>query len=119
VGDADQWWADQRVIRLATADGDGPTLVAGDLNATMDHKPMRQLLAAGYADAATEAKSRWQPTWPSSGEVTLLGVPVPSMLAIDHVLVQGGSQQALRPVQTQTFTVFGTDHRALVAALDP
>jgi endonuclease/exonuclease/phosphatase (EEP) superfamily protein YafD len=114
VGDAEAWASDQRVIRRAAHRHQGPTMLLGDLNATMDHAPMRDLVALGYRDAATEAGSRWQPTWPSAGEVSVLGVPLPPLVAIDHVLITGG----LRPVGTWTFRVQGTDHRALVAAVD-
>lgn len=118
TGDATGWWADQRVIGRA-AQGRRPALVVGDLNATMDHAPMRELVGRGYRDAATEARSRWQPTWPAAGEVSVLGLPVPSFVAIDHVLVNGGAAGNLRTVRTESFTVVGTDHRTLVAALDP
>jgi endonuclease/exonuclease/phosphatase (EEP) superfamily protein YafD len=37
-------------------------------------------------------------------------VPVPPLLAIDHVLLSDG----LRSVDTETVTIPGTDHRALV-----
>ena len=93
----------------------GPTVVAGDLNATMDHAPMRELVGRGFRDAATEARSRWQPTWPSAGMVSRFGVTVPPLLAIDHVLVDEG----LRAVATRSYPVPGTDHRALVATLSP
>lgn len=115
VGDARAWAADHRVIARAAQGREGPRMLVGDLNATTDHAPLRALLALGYRDAATEARSGWQPTWPSSGVETRLGVPVPPMVAIDHVLVTGG----LEAVRTETFGVAGTDHRALVASVDP
>jgi endonuclease/exonuclease/phosphatase (EEP) superfamily protein YafD len=107
------WQDDQRVIRRAALSRPGPTMVVGDLNATMDHAPLRALVRRGYEDAATAANSGFQPTWPASGVVSRLGVPVPSLLAIDHVLVTGG----LRAVRTESFEIKGTDHRALVATL--
>ena len=66
-------------------------------------------------DAATQARSRWQPTWPSAGVVTRMGFTVPPLLAIDHVLVNDG----LRAVRTDSYVVGYTDHRALVATLVP
>jgi endonuclease/exonuclease/phosphatase (EEP) superfamily protein YafD len=113
LGRATQWHADQMVVQRAARSQSGPTLLAGDFNATMDHTPLRELVGRGFADAATEATSRWQPTWPSAGVVTLLTLPVPSLLAIDHVFLRHGP----RAVHTESFTLAGTDHRALVVAV--
>jgi len=115
VGTAAGWRADQVTVRRAARGLAGPTVVAGDLNATMDHAPMRELVGRGFRDAATEARSRWQPTWPSAGVVSRFGVSVPPLLAIDHVLVD----EVLRAVATRSYPVPGTDHRALVATLSP
>jgi endonuclease/exonuclease/phosphatase (EEP) superfamily protein YafD len=79
----------------------------------MDHAPLRELVGRGYDDAATEARSGWQPTWPSAGEVSRFGVSVPSLIPIDHVFLGGG----LRALSTESVTVGGTDHRALVASV--
>jgi endonuclease/exonuclease/phosphatase (EEP) superfamily protein YafD len=113
IGDASDWRADQQAVRAAARALDGPTVLAGDFNATMDHAPMRELVGRGYADAATQARSQWQPTWPAAGEVSRFGLGVPSLLPIDHVL----SRQRMVALSTRTFTVAGTDHRALLAVL--
>jgi endonuclease/exonuclease/phosphatase (EEP) superfamily protein YafD len=113
IGDVSGWHADQLVVRQAARGLDRPTVLAGDLNATMDHAPMRELVGRGYQDAATQARSGWQPSWPSAGVVSRFGVDVPPLVAIDHVFVNDG----LRAVRTDTFTVDGTDHQALVATL--
>lgn len=57
------------------------TILAGDWNATLDHHPIRHVLAAGYRDAAEEAGLGWRPTW-SNGSW--------GGLTIDHVLVTRG-----------------------------
>jgi endonuclease/exonuclease/phosphatase family metal-dependent hydrolase len=113
TGDVSGWRTDQGVVRHAARATSRRTLVVGDLNATMDHVPMRSLVGIGFADAATQANSQWQPTWPSSGEVSRFGVSVPSLVAIDHVLLSSG----LRALRTESVTVPGTDHRALVAVV--
>lgn len=115
IGNVAAWRADQRVVRQAARGLARPTLVVGDLNATMDHAPMREIVGRGYHDAATQAGSGWQPTWPSAGVVSRFGVPVPPLLAIDHIFVNDG----LRAVRTESFTVDDTDHRALLATLSP
>jgi endonuclease/exonuclease/phosphatase (EEP) superfamily protein YafD len=113
IGDAAEWRADQREVRQAVRGRQGGTMIVGDFNATMDHAPLRELDGRGYDDAATEARSGWQPTWPSAGEVSHFGVPVPSMIPIDHVFLSVG----LRALSTESVTVDGTDHRALVASV--
>lgn len=113
IGDARAWRADQRTVRQAARSRQGRTMIVGDFNATMDHAPLRELVGRGYDDAATEARSGWQPTWPSAGEVSPFGVPVPSIIPIDHVFLSVG----LRALSTESVTVDGTDHRALVASV--
>jgi len=113
TGDVDDWVADHRAVRRAAYDREQPAMIVGDFNATTDHRVMRELSARGYRDAATAARSRWQPTWPADGQVGVLGVPVPPLVALDHVLVNDG----LRPLETRAFDVEGTDHRALLAVL--
>ncbi len=113
VGDVSGWRMDHGVVRHAARATSERTLVVGDLNATMDHVPMRALVGGGFEDAATQADSRWQPTWPAAGVVSRLGVTVPSVVPIDHVLVSSG----LRALRTDTVTVEGTDHRALLAVV--
>jgi endonuclease/exonuclease/phosphatase (EEP) superfamily protein YafD len=111
TGDATAWRSDQGVVRHAAHASHGPTLLVGDLNATMDHLPMRALAGMGYADAATEATSGFQPTWPAAGVVSRFGLGVPSLLPLDHVLLRSGPHG----VHTDAVTVEGSDHRALVA----
>jgi endonuclease/exonuclease/phosphatase (EEP) superfamily protein YafD len=113
IGDALAWRADQRAVRQAARGTAGQTMIVGDFNATMDHAPLRELVGRGYDDAATEARSGWQPTWPSAGVVSRLGVAVPSVIPIDHVFLGGG----LRALRTESVTIDGTDHRALVASV--
>ncbi|RNL79949.1 endonuclease/exonuclease/phosphatase family protein [Nocardioides marmorisolisilvae] len=99
------WRADWSVLNQVVPALTGrPVMLVGDFNSTLDHRPVRNLLADGFADAARAANSGWQPTWPSTG----LG-----LIAIDHVLTRGG----YRSISTSTFHVPGSDHRALVARL--
>ena len=113
IGDVTGWRTDQGVVRHAARATSERTLVVGDLNATMDHVPMRSLVGIGFQDAATQADSQWQPTWPAAGEVSRLGFSVPSLVPIDHVLLSKG----MRALHTESVTVQDTDHRALVATV--
>jgi endonuclease/exonuclease/phosphatase (EEP) superfamily protein YafD len=64
--------ADIRAARL-------PVVLAGDFNATQDHRPFTRLLDAGVRDAHDVTGTGWQPTWPADK-------PVPPVIRIDHVL---------------------------------
>ncbi len=73
------WSADLR--EQVPAEGGIPKILLGDFNATLDHKPMRDLLNTGYRDAAATVGEGWQGTWgPYDGD------PIPPV-TIDHVLV--------------------------------
>ena len=89
------------------APGDGPCILAGDFNATLDHAQFRQLLRRGWADAASQAGHGLSQTWgprPSRR---------PALLAIDHVLADG----RCAVLATAACRLTGTDHRALYAEL--
>ncbi|WP_020544390.1 endonuclease/exonuclease/phosphatase family protein [Nonomuraea coxensis] len=83
-------------------------VLAGDFNATLDHLPMRALLAAGYRDAADVMGHGLTATWPQEGSREWLpGV------AIDHVLAD-------RRMAVRDFAVLSlrrTDHRPVFAEL--
>jgi endonuclease/exonuclease/phosphatase (EEP) superfamily protein YafD len=112
--DIDAWRADHATIVRAERQMRGPHLVVGDLNATLDHASLRTLMADGMSDAARDANSGWQPTWPSPERVRVNGVPTPfGLFAIDHVLLSAGFSAS----STSTPAVPDSDHRALVARL--
>ncbi|MEV4395929.1 endonuclease/exonuclease/phosphatase family protein [Nonomuraea sp. NPDC049607] len=80
-------------------------VLAGDFNATLDHRPVRELLAAGYRDAAAAMGRGLSPTWGGWG-------PVPGV-AIDHVLADG--RMAVRDFRV--LGPIGSDHRPVYAEL--
>lgn len=106
-----RWAADLQQLgtAAATSVAAGPTVVAGDLNATRDHAPFRSLLDVGLREAGEEAGSGWVSTWPTGARSSWLR-PV---IAIDHVL----TSRELTGVRTRTVEVGRTDHLALVADL--
>ncbi|MDQ6641448.1 MAG: endonuclease/exonuclease/phosphatase family protein, partial [Actinomycetota bacterium] len=112
VDETSSWRRDLATLRVRTAEAvkAGPTLVVGDFNATRDHSAFRKILATGVSDAADVANSGWQPTWPTRSRAWYLR----PLIAIDHVLSSG--QYAA--VRTDSISVSGTDHRALVVQLD-
>jgi endonuclease/exonuclease/phosphatase (EEP) superfamily protein YafD len=86
---------------------EGPRILAGDFNATLDHAQFRRLLRSGYADAASQAGHGLSATWgPQSGRH-------PTLLAIDHVLVD----RRCAVLTTSVHWLTGSDHRALYAEL--
>jgi endonuclease/exonuclease/phosphatase (EEP) superfamily protein YafD len=102
---ADRWRRELAMIQQALAAVDGPQVVAGDFNATRDHGPFRELLAAGFLDCADCGQNRSWPgfTWPS--------LPV---MRLDHVLV---SRTATVPT-ARTMRVPGTDHHGVLADIE-
>jgi endonuclease/exonuclease/phosphatase family metal-dependent hydrolase len=106
-----EWRRDLKALHMlvSTAVAQGPTLLVGDFNATLDHAPLRTVLDAGVNDSVEQAGSGWQPTWPSRSVRGWLR-PV---IAIDHVLVSN----EYVATRTHTVEVPHTDHYALVAEL--
>ena len=104
------WHADLRALRADLEEARGLQVVAGDFNATRDHRPFRDLLAAGYADCADIARHRSWPglTWPAGRRWT------PAVMRIDHILVSAG----ITVRETRTVPVPGTDHLGVLAALE-
>jgi len=108
--DVDLWREDHRLL-LQTAVAEQPDLLVGDFNATLDHAPMRALADAGWRSVTEAANEGWQPTWSLSGLLGDAGLPLPSLVQIDHVLA-GPSVAGLG---SRTVDVPGSDHRALIA----
>jgi endonuclease/exonuclease/phosphatase family protein len=104
------WKADHAAI-LKQAEDDQADLIVGDMNATADHEPMRQLDDAGFRDAGEVSNEGWQPTWPANhvGVFPLL----PPLVRIDHVLIG----DHLASLGTRTVDIAGTDHYALLATV--
>lgn len=105
--DVGPWRADLDAVREAAVAADAD-LVVGDLNATLDNRPMRLLAADGWRSAAELANQGWQPTWPV---IDWLGLPIPALVQVDHVLVG----RSLAALSTRTVGIPGSDHRAVVA----
>jgi len=110
-------WADElETIREAVAGERDVDLVVGDLNASADHAPFRRILEEGdLRDAAETANAGWLPTWPSEWRYRVGPVPLPMLVAIDHVLVG----DRLWAEDVTEVRVDGSDHRGLVAHLVP
>ena len=108
-GYARAWRRELAVLRQTLAAVDGPQLVAGDFNAARDHRPFRELLAAGLVDCADVSQNRSWPgfTWPAEGRA----LPV---MRLDHVLVSRTATVRM----TRAIRVPRTDHRGVLAAVE-
>jgi endonuclease/exonuclease/phosphatase (EEP) superfamily protein YafD len=67
--------------------------------------PFRGLLTEGYRDANEQAGAGRQFTYPGDRHI-------PPFMGIDHVLTHNGTA-----ISTQTVTIAGSDHRALLATV--
>jgi endonuclease/exonuclease/phosphatase (EEP) superfamily protein YafD len=101
-------WRRQLSELGAMTGGPGAGLVlAGDFNATADHRSMAALLHGPLRDAFDEAGAGVGATWPRWRR------PMPALLRLDHVLVSGNLTVGSARVQDSA----GSDHRRLVVDL--
>jgi endonuclease/exonuclease/phosphatase family metal-dependent hydrolase len=100
----------QRMLReIPAVERTRPTLriVAGDFNATLDHRELRRVLDRGFVDAADATGEGLRTTWPA-------GRRLPPEITIDHVLID--PRIAARALSVHT--VPRSDHRAVIATLE-
>ena len=109
-GNDDRWERDLTLIRSVLGGTGERQVVAGDFNASRDHRPFRDLLAAGFLDCADAAMRRPWPgfTWPADRLI-------PPVLRLDHVLV---SRAGTTVLEARTIRVPGTDHRGVFAVIE-
>lgn len=109
-GHDDEWHRDLALIRSVLADAAEPQVVAGDFNASRDHRPFRALLACGFLDCGDAAANRSWPgfTWP-------VGHVIRPLVRLDHVLV---SRAGAKIRQARVIRVPGTDHRGVFAVIE-
>lgn len=113
----DDWRTDHDQVYAALTrvrtDSGTAVVLAGDFNATLAHAPVRRILDLGFADAAVQVNAGWSPTWPSGGYERRFGVTVPAFAAIDHIM----TSPRLVVTETETVSVPGADHEAVVATI--
>lgn len=103
-------WIDRALARWARESPKTPTLIAGDLNATLDHAELRLIANMGYSDAMVQANGGLQPTFPAPGTRKAWGLPIPAIVPIDHVMVS----HPLVVTSAKTLTTVGADHLGLL-----
>ncbi|WP_213455229.1 endonuclease/exonuclease/phosphatase family protein [Rhizomonospora bruguierae] len=105
-GTLNAWRRELSAQYPATPKG-GLRVLAGDFNATLDHAPLRRLIATGYRDAADAAGAGLIGTWGPYDDD-----PIPPV-TIDHVLAD-------KRIGVESVEVHGTpgsDHRKVLAEL--
>jgi endonuclease/exonuclease/phosphatase (EEP) superfamily protein YafD len=106
VGVVDDWRADLRAEPRTDPAG-VPRILLGDFNSTLDHQPLRDLIAHGYVDAADAAGKGLIGTWgPYDGD------PLPPV-TIDHVL----ADRRLGVGAVSVHDIPDSDHRTIIATL--
>ncbi|MCD0442033.1 endonuclease/exonuclease/phosphatase family protein [Glycomyces sp. A-F 0318] len=98
---------------LPRPDGGVPWVLAGDFNATLDHANMRDLLDAGYTDAAEAAGDGLRATWRPIEGGYLNGLVRPPAVTLDHVLADAG----IAVLDWEVLDKSGSDHAPVVARL--
>ena len=108
-GHAGIWQRELALIGQTLTTCDEPQVVAGDFNASRDHRPFRDLLAAGFRDCADTSQRRSWPgfTWPADGGM----LPV---MRLDHVLVSRTATVRM----ARAIRVPRTDHHGVLAAIE-
>jgi endonuclease/exonuclease/phosphatase (EEP) superfamily protein YafD len=102
-----RWRTQLTALRREARQATLPVVMAGDFNATRDHRPFRRLVGAGVRDAHDVVGGGWEPTW--SARAVLL----PPVLRIDHVL----ASPAFAATGFQVGGDFGSDHLPVIADL--
>ena len=110
-----RWQLELRLLGSRPTGAGGPELLAGDFNATRDHRPFRQILAAGYLDTADSAVRREWPafTWPSGRQHPPGRRRLPIM-RLDHVLV---TREHFAVRESRAISVPGSDHIGVLATV--
>ena len=98
-------WQRDLARLLPLARDSEPQVLMGDFNASRDHQPFRDLLAAGFVDCADAAQHRTWPgfTWPASWDLysdrdgpRFPDRRAPALMRLDHVLVSRAGQHGPR-----------------------
>ncbi|WP_041939775.1 MULTISPECIES: endonuclease/exonuclease/phosphatase family protein [Frankia] len=102
-----RWRTQLTALRHEAQHATLPVVMAGDFNATRDHRPLRRLVSAGVRDAHDVVGGGWEPTWNARSVV------LPPVLRIDHVL----TSPAFAVTGFQVGHDFGSDHLPVIADL--
>ncbi|CAO5256362.1 endonuclease/exonuclease/phosphatase family protein [Frankia sp. AgKG'84/4] len=102
-----RWRTQLSALRQQARTATLPVVMAGDFNATRDHRPLRRLIDSGVRDAHDVVGAGWDPTWSARA------VLVPPVLRLDHVL----ASPAFAVTGFSVGRDFGSDHLPVIADL--
>lgn len=108
IHDFDGWLDDLRLAGRSGLDGDAPTAIVGDFNASFWHPSFRELLDEGYTDAHIANGRGLSVSWPMGGIL-------PAFVRLDHALTTDG----LVATDVEDFDIAGSDHRGFVVTVAP
>lgn len=99
-------------LRTLSKSFEGPTMVAGDFNATRWHPPFRDLVdRSGLTDAHESVGRGLSTSWPMEGHrLRALG----PLARLDHALVHD-----LEVIQVRDLPASGSDHRPFIVTVAP
>lgn len=109
VAGVKQWHEDYEILRAALRKITTRRVVLGDFNATVAHKPFKDLLRDGYIDAHHDVIPWGSNTYPTMG----LWPPFP-IIRIDHILLQKNIGEVR---DYRNLPVPGTDHHGIAGTL--
>ena len=101
------WIWQQQHQMLSEMDQSSPTMLAGDFNATSDHKPFRNLLNNGWNDVHDTKGCGFDATWPVGTSLPL------SVYRLDHVLVT----DHFEVLDVRFGDPAGSDHKPVIATV--
>lgn len=98
---------ERQLDQLGTIDQSTPHVLAGDFNATSDHRQFRELMATGWTNVHDRKGCGLDNTWPVNQ-----GIPVP-LMRLDHVLVT----DHFEVLDVEIGHTEGSDHDPVIATI--
>ncbi len=99
-------WSGQ-LQQLGRIETPTPRIMAGDFNATTDHRQFRDLLQSGWTDVHEPKGCGLDNTWPAGGDS-----PIP-LMRLDHILVSDDFEV----LDVRIGEPAGSDHRPVIASI--
>jgi endonuclease/exonuclease/phosphatase (EEP) superfamily protein YafD len=103
-GGRDAWVPALAQLNALAREGDTPTLLVADVNASWWHPPYRRTLTDGLNDVHQVLGNGFSVSWPTDRRL------VPAFTRLDHALYDG----AVQPLDIDDIAISGSDHDAFV-----
>jgi endonuclease/exonuclease/phosphatase (EEP) superfamily protein YafD len=106
-GGRDAWVPALAQLNALAREGDTPTLLVADVNASWWHPPYRRTLTDGLTDVHRVLGDGFSVSWPTDRRL------VPAFTRLDHALYDG----AVQPLSIDDLAVSGSDHDAFIVSV--